>query len=99
MGTTAGDEVLEYDYPVAFGNAFSKTLATSKKAFRYLHLSGAVTERDQERALWFKGNMRKIKVLPSPVLFSSQLIISREQLKRRCSASPRQKAMKAFGRL
>jgi len=63
MGTTAGDKALEYDYPVAFGNAFSKTLSTSQKKFRYLHLSGSATERDQEKSLWFKQNMRKIKVI------------------------------------
>ncbi|KAG0650055.1 hypothetical protein D0Z07_3522 [Hyphodiscus hymeniophilus] len=61
MGTTAGDRALEHDYPVAFGSAFSKTLASSKKQFRYVHLSGAATERDQEKPLWFKGDMRKMK--------------------------------------
>lgn len=59
MGTTAGDKALEYDYPVAFAESFSKTLT---KGFRYIHLSGAATERDQEKALWFKSDMRKIKV-------------------------------------
>jgi hypothetical protein len=62
MGTTAGDKALEYDYPLAFGNAFSGTLPTSKKKLRYLHLSGAVTVRDQEKPLWFKQDMRRIKV-------------------------------------
>jgi hypothetical protein len=58
MGTTVGDKVLEVDYPLAFGNAFSKTL---EKKFRYIHLSGATTERNQEKPLWFKGEMRKMK--------------------------------------
>lgn len=62
MGTTAGDKALEVDYPLAFGNAFSKTLSDSKKKFRYIHLSGAATERDQEKDLWFKSEMRKMKV-------------------------------------
>lgn len=62
MGTTAGDQALEIDYPLAFGKAFSKTLLESKKKFRYVHLSGAATERDQGRALWFKSEMRKMKV-------------------------------------
>jgi hypothetical protein len=57
MGTTAGDKALEIDYPLAFGNAFSKTLAESKKRFRYLHLSGGLTKRDQAKSLWFAGNM------------------------------------------
>lgn len=59
MGTTGGDRVLEVDYPLSFGNAFSKTL---EKKFRYIHLSGATTERNQEKPLWFKGEMRKMKV-------------------------------------
>ncbi|PMD48414.1 hypothetical protein L207DRAFT_627146 [Hyaloscypha variabilis F] len=58
MGTTAGDKVLEVDYPLAFGNAFSPT---PKKKFRYIYLSGATTERDQEKPLWFKADMRKMK--------------------------------------
>lgn len=66
MGTTAGDKALEVDYPVAFGNAFSKTLQTTKKKLRYLHLSGAATERDQEKPLWFKSDMRKLKVSSVP---------------------------------
>jgi hypothetical protein len=65
MGTTAGDKALELDYPLAFGNAFSKTLSESKKKFRYVHLSGAATERDQDKALWFKSEMRKMKVCHS----------------------------------
>lgn len=62
MGTTAGDKALELDYPLAFGDAFSETLSESKKKFRYVHLSGAATERDQNRALWVKSEMRKMKV-------------------------------------
>ena len=58
MGTTIGDKVLEVGYPLAFGNAFSKTL---EKKFRYIHLSGATTERNQEKPLWFKGETRKTK--------------------------------------
>jgi hypothetical protein len=59
MGTTAGDKILEIDYPLAFGNAVSTNL---EKTFRYVHLSGATTERDQEKPLWFKAEMRKMKV-------------------------------------
>jgi hypothetical protein len=62
MGTTAGDKTLEIDYPLAFGNEFSKTLTETNKPFRYIHLSGAATERDQEKVLWFKAEMRKMKV-------------------------------------
>ncbi|KAF8867147.1 hypothetical protein BDZ45DRAFT_719498 [Acephala macrosclerotiorum] len=61
MGTTAGDKALEVDYPLAFANTFSKTLQESKKKFQYIHLSGAATERNQDKQLWFKSEMRKMK--------------------------------------
>jgi hypothetical protein len=61
MGTTAGDRVLEVDYPLAFAKAICKTVSGREKEFRYLHLSGAMTERDQSKSLWIKGEMRKIK--------------------------------------
>ncbi|KAF4633899.1 hypothetical protein G7Y89_g4214 [Cudoniella acicularis] len=61
MGTTAGIRELEVDYLFAFGNAFAKTIPETKKRFRYLHLSGSATERDPEKALWMKSEMRKMK--------------------------------------
>jgi hypothetical protein len=71
MGTTAGNKTFEIDYPL--GNAFSKILPAPDKKFRYIHLSGAATERDQERSLWFKGEMRKMKVTSSKVSLGLQL--------------------------
>jgi hypothetical protein len=62
MTTTAGDPLLELDYPRAFAEAFASTMPVGAKPFRYLHLSGGMVERDQERSLWMKGSMRKIKV-------------------------------------
>ena len=102
MGTTAGDKALEFDYPVAFGNAFSKTLETSKHKFRYLHLSGAATERDQEKPLWFKQDMRRIKVslsnsVPIPSNIHQYLMLSRELRSLKCSTLPRNRVMKASG--
>jgi hypothetical protein len=73
MGTIAGNKTLEIDYPLAFGNAFSKILPAPDKKFRYIHLSGAATEGDQERSLWFKGEMRKMKVTSSKVSLGLQL--------------------------
>jgi hypothetical protein len=65
MRTTAGNKILEIDYPLAFGNTFSNTVLAQDKKFRCIHLSGAATERDQERPLWFKGEMQKMKVISS----------------------------------
>jgi hypothetical protein len=62
MTTTAGDPLLELEYPKAFADAFMSTMAKSGNRFRYLHLSGGMVERDQNRTLWMKSSMRKIKV-------------------------------------
>jgi|TARA_R110002003_G_scaffold357_8_gene19148 hypothetical protein len=62
MTTTAGDPVLELDYPLAFARAFAPTLPQQAKSFRYLHLTGAVVERDQTKTLWMKSGVRKMKV-------------------------------------
>jgi hypothetical protein len=75
MGTTAGDRMLEIEYPLAFGRAFEQVLREQKKRFRYVHLSGATTERDQSKALYFKSEMRKIKVLPFPFLLLLLLLL------------------------
>ena len=76
MGTTAGNKTLEIDYPLTFGNAFSKTFPAQGKKLRYIHLSGAATERDQEKPSRFKGGMRKMKVT-SPICFSRPSMILR----------------------
>jgi hypothetical protein len=62
MTTTAGDAMLELQYPKAFANAIAPALAMNGKRFRYVHLTGAAVERDQTKALWFKSDVRKIKV-------------------------------------
>lgn len=62
MTTTAGDPTLELEYPRAFADAVAPGLASCGKRFRYLHLSGALVERDQEKSLWMKGGVRKTKV-------------------------------------
>ena len=62
MTTTAGDPVLELEFPKAFADAIVPNLASRGKRFRYLHLSGALVERDQNKTLWMKANVRKTKV-------------------------------------
>ncbi|XPS69652.1 hypothetical protein M3J09_001913 [Ascochyta lentis] len=61
MTTTAGESVLELEYPRAFADAMAPSLASHGKPFRYLHLSGALVERDQNKSLWMKGSVRKTK--------------------------------------
>lgn len=62
MTTTAADPLLELAYPRAFASAIAPSIADRAKRFRYLHLSGALVERDQNKMLWMKANMRKTKV-------------------------------------
>jgi hypothetical protein len=62
MTTTAGDAMLELQYPKAFADAIGPALAMDSKRFRYVHVTGATVERDQTKALWFKSGVRKIKV-------------------------------------
>ncbi len=68
MCTAAGDRALEMNYPLAFANEISNTLLETKKKFRYIHLSRAATERDQEKVLWFKNSMRKMRVTASRII-------------------------------
>lgn len=53
---------MELEYPRAFADAIAPNVANGAKPFRYLHLSGAMVEREQEKSLWMKANMRKTKV-------------------------------------
>jgi hypothetical protein len=62
MTTTAGDPVLELEYPKAFANAFAPTLTKHGKRFRYMHITGAMVERDPNKTLWMKSTVRKTKV-------------------------------------
>jgi hypothetical protein len=62
MTTTAGDPLLELQYPRAFADAIAPSIASGAKRFRYMHLSGAMVERDQKKSLWMKANVRKVKV-------------------------------------
>lgn len=62
MGTYNGDVVVEVEYPLAFAKAFATTLPSSTGKFRYVHLGGALTERDQEKHLWYLQTARRARV-------------------------------------
>ncbi|KAF4631604.1 hypothetical protein G7Y89_g6527 [Cudoniella acicularis] len=51
MGTFDGKFEVEVEYPIAFAKAITRTKRSKK--FRYVHLGGALAERDQEKPLWF----------------------------------------------
>lgn len=54
--------MLELDYPLAFANAFAPLLVKNGQRFRFLHVTGAMVERDQTKPLWLKSSVRKVKV-------------------------------------
>ena len=56
------------EYTMAAMRAFGTHLPSlleggGKKKFRFVYLSGGMSERDQSRSLWMAGEMRKIRVL------------------------------------
>jgi hypothetical protein len=83
MGTVKGDKVLEIDYPLSFGNAFSKVLATQKTKFRYLHLSGKMAERDQKKSLAYLADFRRMKVMVTVLTMPGKVLILNRELRRR----------------
>ena len=74
-----GNRRINLDYTLAAAKGFQKALAPrladQGKKFRFVYCSGMMTERDQERKLWFMGEMRRTRVcilsisLPLPDLF------------------------------
>jgi len=48
------------DYTLAAAQAFTPTSTTDKK-FRFVYLSGAASERDQTKPLWFMQDYRRIR--------------------------------------
>lgn len=49
------------EYTLAAAKAFTPTSAPEKK-FRFIYLSGAASERDQTKPLWFMQEYRRTRV-------------------------------------
>lgn len=66
IGTTTGDLVVNFEYPLAFvkafANASTQNPSTPAKKFNFVFLSGAVAEQDQEKQLWYFQAGRRAKV-------------------------------------
>jgi len=63
IGTTDANREINYDYPLAFQESFLEARKASPhaaKRFRYIRVSGAFTEPDQDRSLWFYAGPRKL---------------------------------------
>jgi hypothetical protein len=64
---------------VAFQEAFLTGMEprSDGRKFRYIQVSGAINERDQEKSLWFINATRKIKVCVPNIEFSTSFSIHR----------------------
>lgn len=65
LGTSHGNERVDIAFPLAFIEII-KTRAAGSKPFRYIQLSGALTEPpppkgEQPRSLWFFANGRRVR--------------------------------------
>lgn len=58
----AGSREVELDYPLAFTEAVRSSITNEKQCFRYMHVSGVLAERNQEKPLWFLQEGRRVKV-------------------------------------
>lgn len=61
----AATDQVELGYPLAFAAAMKSILTENKPPFRYMHVSGVLAEKDQEKPLWFLQEGRRKKVRES----------------------------------
>jgi nucleoside-diphosphate-sugar epimerase len=62
MGTSDANKDTNYNYIIAFQQAFRAVLpSTRRNRFRYVLVSGALVEPDQDKSLWFMPAARKLK--------------------------------------
>ena len=79
-GPAAEFRRVEIDYTLTAASAFAKSLASMLppgRKFRFVYLSGMISERDQEKTLWYAQDVRRIKASTNPVfLFRDSLIVN-----------------------
>ncbi|KAI0545930.1 hypothetical protein F4679DRAFT_587984 [Xylaria curta] len=65
MGSYKGSRTADFEYPLAFIESMARVLETkpTRPRFRYVHLGGMFTQRDQEKPLLFLEYPRKIRGL------------------------------------
>ena len=69
LGVPQGTHESEVEYPMAAINAFVTSLAPQLhhgKRFRFVYVSGMLSERDQEKKLWIAQGPRRYKVRYPP---------------------------------
>ena len=65
LGSASSGRDVHYGYSMAAAKAFERYLLPKlgqDKKLRFVYGSGAIVERDQEKPLWFMGDLRKIRV-------------------------------------
>lgn len=50
------------DYTLAAAQTFEQRFSSYEKKFRFIYLSGAAAEKDQEKSLWIMQDYRRIPV-------------------------------------
>ncbi|MCJ1392868.1 hypothetical protein MMC18_005740 [Xylographa bjoerkii] len=60
IGTSDGNHLVRIDYPLAFATALARIRAKQTTALRFVHLSGAVSEVDQSKPLWYMQEARRV---------------------------------------
>lgn len=58
----ASSTEVELDWPLGFARSIMKLRENASTPFRYMHVSGIMAEKDQEKSLWFLQEGRRIKV-------------------------------------
>lgn len=70
------------DYTLAAAKALTPSASTTGKKMRFLYLSGAASERDQVKPLWFMQDYRRIRVRSNhPSLISQNILTSEYRAK------------------
>ncbi|KAK5100971.1 hypothetical protein LTS08_004577 [Lithohypha guttulata] len=59
----ASSTEVELDWPLGFAEAVIKLRESATTPFRYMHVSGIMAEKDQQKPLWFLQEGRRIKGL------------------------------------
>jgi hypothetical protein len=66
IGTFTGEEDVDVEYPVAMLELLCRSHNKSgqdSRPFRYVHIGGAVSEHDQDKALWYYQKARRTRVI------------------------------------
>lgn len=64
----ASSTEVELEWPLGFAKSIMKFREGASTPFRYMHVSGIMAEKDQEKPLWFLQEGRRVKVISTRVI-------------------------------